>query len=229
MSLYLIIIIAVISVPLLLSFEKNLKFYRKWKYLFPAILIVMIPFLIWDYYFTAREFWGFNPRYLSGLYLFELPVEEILFFVVVPYASLFGYYAIRFHFPEYRVNEKYTSVVFVLLLFVSLAGASASFQQPYTLVNFIFFTAILLVVYVFNKKMLQNYFAIFPVLLIPFFLINGILTGTGIESEVVWYNPDVFSGMRVLTIPAEDFFFAFTLILSVLFFTELLQKKNSEA
>ena len=44
-------------------------------------------------------------------------------------------------------------------------------------------------------------------------VVNGILTGTGINEEVVWYNAEHFMGFRLLTVPVEDFFYGFLLIL----------------
>jgi len=50
-------------------------------------------------------------------------------------------------------------------------------------------------------------------MLIPFFIVNGILTGTGIEGNIVWYNDEQNLGIRLLTIPIEDSAYAFSLIL----------------
>jgi len=62
-------------------------------------------------------------------------------------------------------------------------------------------------------------------MLIPFFIVNGILTGSFIENEVVWYNNDENLGIRLFTIPIEDTIYAFTLILTTLALTEYFQKK----
>ena len=62
-------------------------------------------------------------------------------------------------------------------------------------------------------------------MLIPFFIINGILTGSFIENEVVWYNNDENLGIRLFTIPIEDSIYAFTLILTNLALTEFFQSK----
>ena len=54
-------------------------------------------------------------------------------------------------------------------------------------------------------------------MLIPFFIVNGILTGSFIENEVVWYNNTENLNIRLFTIPIEDSVYAFTLILLCLF------------
>jgi lycopene cyclase domain-containing protein len=62
-------------------------------------------------------------------------------------------------------------------------------------------------------------------MLIPFFIVNGILTGSFIENEVVWYSADEIIGIRLFTIPIEDTVYAFTLILTNLALVEFFEKK----
>jgi lycopene cyclase domain-containing protein len=225
MFLYLIIMVLVIAVPMAFSFEKNLMLYKRWKFLLPAILITMTLFITWDIIFTRIGCWAFNPKYLSGIYLLKLPIEEYLFFISVPYACAFSFYAIKFHFPQFKLGKKETLVLTVIIIALSLVAALIFRHHLYTLVISGIVSFILIISYFFAREVLQYYYAIFLVLLIPFFVVNGILTGTGIDQEVFRYDPLAITGFRILSVPIEDLFFAFSLLLTVLTLTALLEPK----
>jgi lycopene cyclase domain-containing protein len=65
-------------------------------------------------------------------------------------------------------------------------------------------------------------------LLIPFFIVNGILTGFGIDEEVFSYDQKYIIGVYLFTMPLEDMFYAFSLLISVIAFTEILEKRFSK-
>ena len=77
--------------------------------------------------------------------------------------------------------------------------------------------------------MLSRFYITYLVILIPFFLVNGILTGSFIEDEVVWYNVSEITGFRIFTVPFEDIMYGFSLIFLNLMLMEkfeiLLEKK----
>lgn len=60
-----------------------------------TITISAVPFIIWDYLATLRGHWEFNPKFNLGIYIANLPLEEILFFFAVPFACLFLWLVIR--------------------------------------------------------------------------------------------------------------------------------------
>lgn len=225
MSLYLIILIFSLAGPLALSFEKNLRLYRRWKYLLPAILITMFIFVTWDIIFTHMGIWFFNPIYNSGIYINKLPLEEYLFFIVIPYACAFSFYAVQFHFPKFKLNEHLTKVITYVLVIVSIIMSLLYSDFTYTFIVFLVLPAILLLSYYFAREVVQYYLAIYPILLIPFFIINGILTGTGIEQAVFDYNPQAILGIRVFSIPVEDMFYNFSLLLSPLVLTHIFEMR----
>lgn len=224
MSLYFWLDILSISVPLLVSFHPRIRLHHYWKSLFSAIALSMIPFIIWDIYFTIHKYWGFNPDYLSQTYILYLPVEEWLFFICVPYACVFTHEALMVLTKNAHLTTKTTKIITVLLLLVFGLVLAFHFDLAYTAVNMIFGIIILLLAYRYNPGLLSSFYLTFLVMLIPFFIVNGILTGTGIENEVVWYNNDENLGIRMLTIPIEDSVFAFSLILlNLLLFKKLKQ------
>src|SRR5690606_4377508 len=99
-------------------------------------------------------------------------------------------------------------------------------DKLYTLITALS-TAIVCIYLVFVEKI--NWFGksvtIYTILLIPFFIVNGILTGTGIEDAVVRYNDLENLNIRILTIPIEDAFYGFELILLNIFFYKMFLPK----
>ena len=216
--LYLLIDLFSIAVPLLFSFHPKIKFNKSWPVLYKSIPLVAMLFLIFDSLFTRIGVWHFNPRYLTGVYLFNLPLEEILFFICIPYSCLFTFYCLN-HFFKLTWNTKAELVFCILLSYLLLTLGLIYRNRLYTSSTLISTAMIcLLLKFGFRVNWFGKACTVFGVLLIPFFLVNGILTGTGLAEPVVIYNPSENLGIRILTIPIEDFFYGFELFLLNLFF-----------
>jgi lycopene cyclase domain-containing protein len=69
----------------------------------------------------------------------------------------------------------------------------------------------------------------FWVLMLGFFPVNGILTGTGLSYPIVNYNPDEFLGIRMITIPIEDAVYGYSQFLLTIYFFKIFQKKLKTA
>jgi len=213
MPLYLTLELCSIAIPLILSFDKKVGFYKNWPVLFPSILITGILFILFDFYFARKGIWGFNPRYHSGIVLAGLPLEEFLFFAVIPYASIFIHYVFSAYFPGTYLSDKTTRITTLVLMTILLLAIIANYERAYTVVYFSLMI-IFLFVSIYEKTQLMNRFYLsFLIILIPFMIINGILTGSFIQDEVVWYNGKEITGIRILTVPVEDFAYGFSLIL----------------
>ena len=79
MSLYFSVLFFSFLFPFALSFDKKVAFYKSWKYLFSAISIVALLFIVWDFVFTHYGFWGFTDKYPKWNFSFNLPLEEVCF------------------------------------------------------------------------------------------------------------------------------------------------------
>ena len=212
MSLYLILNLASLSIPFLYSFEKRMHFIQWWKEVFLAIIIVATGFIIWDIIFTDLGYWGFNDRYLGGLFIFGLPIEEWLFFICIPYASIFIHYAFQYFLPNASIPKKISNPLTIVLIVLFLIVAISNFDKAYTFYNFLALAGLLLYSYVTKNKQLPIFYITFLFILIPFFIVNGVLTGSFIDEPVVWYNNSENLGIRLGTIPIEDAGYAFTML-----------------
>jgi len=213
MSLYLTLELCSITVPLILSFDRKVGYYRHWPVLFPSILLTGALFIIFDIYFAKNGIWGFNPRYHSGLILYALPVEEWLFFIIIPYSSIFIHYVIKAYFPQALLADKTTRIISLILIAILILSVIINYQKAYTVVYFSMMIIVVTIALLTNTGLLGRFYLSFLLILIPFILINGILTGSFIEEAVVWYNSAEIIGLRILTIPVEDFAYGFSLIL----------------
>ncbi len=224
--LYLLINAFTIAGPLLLSFDKKVAFYQMLPKALLAAAIVAVPFLIWDEIFTQVGFWGFNSDYLSGLYMGSLPIEEVLFFFTIPIACTFIYAVLNNWFPTNALaakEKRITSGLFIFL--IPLIFIHREFW--YTAVTFSLLAIFLGYLRWYQETPFMHFvYRAYLVCLIPFCIVNGILTGSMINSPVVWYNENAFTSIRIGTIPFEDFLYGFLLILANIVVIERLSKRK---
>ena len=120
MYTYLIFNIIVIIFPIILSFDKKVAFWKKWPYLGISILVGNLIFVTWDSIVTGIGHWSFNEDHLVGLWIFGIPLEELLFFFTVPYACLFTFEAISAYIKEWKIPfNRYVYVAISCILVLS--------------------------------------------------------------------------------------------------------------
>lgn len=209
---YLLVDFFCIIFPLIFSFTSKFDFYKHWRsFLLPCLLVATF-FIVWDIVFTYLGVWSFSDRYTIGIKLGNLPIEEVLFFICIPYACGFSYYCFKKYF-EFKRLTKFTNWFYVFLSISLIIVGFFNFTHLYTSVTFILLAIVLL--YLVYKKVnyLSLFFVCYLFILIPFFISNGILTGSFIDRVVVSYNDNHNLGIRMLTIPFEDTFYGMLLLL----------------
>lgn len=219
---YLLINFLTILFPLILSFDKRVRFYEKWKYIFPGLFITGLLFLIWDYLFTVYEVWSFNPAYIMGLNILDLPLEEILFFITVPFACIFIYECLNYYLKTDLLKpvSKYISWFLIGLSCVLLL---MFYDRVYTLITFGLLVFVLIFAQLIVKtKFLSRFYLAYLVSLIPFYIVNGILTSV----PVVIYNDAENMGVRIGSIPFEDHFYLMSMLLINVLLFEHFRKKG---
>lgn len=221
---YLLVNIFTIIIPFLFSFHSKIKFHHFFLTFLKSSSIVTIIFVIWDAIFTKLGVWGFNPTYLINIHIYNLPLEEILFFYCIPFSCIFTYYCLnKFYNISWNYNiEKWFVLLFsVCLILFGFYHIHLKYTF-YSLVSTGFL--MLFLIFIMKVRWLPKILSIYPVLLIPFFIVNGILTGSGLESPIVWYNNAENLAIRLRTIPVEDIFYGLELILLNIYFFEILKK-----
>ncbi len=217
MSSYLLINIFIIFFPLILSFEKKIRFYRKWIPLTISTVITGLFFILWDIIAVNRNDWSFNNSHVSDIKIFNLPPEEILFFVTVPYSIIFTFACVKFYLKDrvFRINRKITGIV--ALIFIS-AGLYY-WDKNYTITVLLLSGILIFLLNTFSKDFLYSKIYLVSLLIsyIPFLIINYILTSV----PVVIYNTEAITGIKFLTIPAEDFLYSFSMITMWIFIFDI--------
>ncbi|MGI9124193.1 MAG: lycopene cyclase domain-containing protein [Mycobacterium sp.] len=69
--------------------------YRQPRRLIRALAPVLLVFLIWDAVAIVHDVWRYNPRFISGINVPFMPLEEMLFFIVIPLCGLLTYNAVN--------------------------------------------------------------------------------------------------------------------------------------
>lgn len=221
---YLAINFFTIIICFIFSFHPKIKFHRHFKAFLLSSIVVALFFIAWDVWFTANGVWWFNDKYLIGKRLFGLPIEELLFFICIPFSCVFTYFCLdKFFKLDWKPSvEK----VFVIISIISCLILAIIFRDKiYSFVTFLTTAITLIILYfVLKVKWIGKASFIYLVLMPGFLAVNGILTGTGLDSPIVNYNPEDFIGFRILTIPIEDTVYGYEMILWNLFFFHKFKK-----
>lgn len=211
--------------PFALSFDKRVAFYKSWKFIWPGMAITGLVFLFWDVLFTVQGVWSFNPGRIIGITFFELPLEEILFFLTVPFACVFIYACLNYY-VKWELNNRLTRIISNLILILSLLILLFHYDKLYTVVTFsLLFIVIAYLQFKLKVQWLSRFYMAYAGSLIPFYIINGILTGI----PVVLYNDAENLGIRIGTIPFEDHFYSMVLLVMNIGFFEYFKNKSTAA
>ncbi|MHA3787815.1 lycopene cyclase domain-containing protein [Flavobacterium hauense] len=226
---YLLINFLTIIICFIFSFHPKIKFDRYFSSFIKASVLVAIPFIIWDAWFTHSGVWWFSDEYLLGIGLLGMPVEEWLFFICIPFSCIFTYYCLN-KFFDMKWAEKYSRFLAILIIAICAVTLFLFNDRLYTLITAV--VTILTVIYLcfivrsssFGKSTL-----VYIVLMLGFIPVNGTLTGTGLEKAIVNYNPQEIIGFRILTIPIEDFFYGYVLFLLNIYLFEAFTGSGSSS
>jgi lycopene cyclase domain-containing protein len=211
--------------PFILGFHKSLSFNQSWKSILMAITGIMAIYIPWDVLFTHWGVWQFNSEFTGELYWMQLPIEEWLFFIATPYSCIFVWRCVQYYFPSIALLNRHNApkISWILLILLFFLGGILIYRNPhgwYTITALLAGLGLTLYHFIFQSSHFSGKILTWFILLIPFFICNGILTGIHfweyplinvhqdtITHFVVGYNSIENAGIRIWSVPAEDFFY----------------------
>ena len=152
---YLLLLIGIFAVPIIFGSKKQIGFFSNLKYLIPAILFSVAIFVMWDLRFEEQAIWRFNSEFLTGMNILNLPIEEWLYFIGIPFLGVFIFENIKYYFNNFERPNTFLGLSLALfILFVIVAYFSRQKLYP-------FFTFFLLSIYlgytIFRNRFKKHY------------------------------------------------------------------------
>jgi lycopene cyclase domain-containing protein len=107
MPLYLLLLVACVVGTAPLELWMGVRVYRQWRRLLLTLVPVVLAFGAWDVYAVARRQWRYVGRWLIGVRLpGSVPVEELLFFLVIPTCAILTLEAVRRRRPDWVIGDE---------------------------------------------------------------------------------------------------------------------------
>ncbi len=222
---YLAVDFFAVIICFIFSFHTKIRFDKLFTAFIKTALIVGIPFCIWDIWFAQKAVWWFNDTYILGIRFWGLPLEEYLFFICIPFSCLFTYVCLTKFFGGEWLNAFNNILVFILAILCSVILLLYHHKLYTAFTAAVLLGSLLYLHFVAKAEWLGQATVVYIILMLGFFPVNGILTGTGLKAPIVNYNPKELLNIRLLTIPVEDFFYGYANFLLNLYFFKLFSKK----
>ena len=157
-----------------------------------------------------------------GITLLGLPLEELLFFLTVPFACIFIHACLNYYI-KWQISVRITGTISSLVVVFCTAGLIFYYHRIYTTITCgVLLLLVLIIQYIIKSVWLNRFYFTYLVALIPFYAVNGMLTSIPIVS----YNNIQNMGLRVGTIPVEDHFYLMALLLMNIGFFEYFKARN---
>ncbi len=179
--------------------------------LFFAIAATAVPFVAWDAAVAGRH-WSFEPTRVLGVRLFGLPIEEVLFFVAVPFACLFTWETLLGG-PRAALSSRLRLAPFAVMALLLPAAYALSAGREYTAAALAALALSAALDRALGTRLFEHprYWLFLAVVSALGLLFNGYLTGR----PIVLYGAPYFLGLRLGPVPLEDFVYGAAMTSSV--------------
>ncbi len=220
---YLLLLLTYLIIPVAISFKNKIRLFTRLRYLIPAVLFAGAIFIMWDIRFTEFEIWTYNPEYLTGINLLNIPVEKWLSLAIIPISGAYIYEGLKV-----KTENSDKSNIFIaisLVIFIVLAVLAYIFRKNVFSFFTYFLTAIYLGYTIFRNRFKSHYFAFymtFLIMLIPFVFVSAFIGNL----PIIAYSADQIMGLSIFAVPFEKFAYLFLMLLINLTIYEYLNERR---
>ncbi len=207
---YLLLLLIYLVIPLILSFQKKVRFVFRMRYLLPATIFSGAIFLMMIWRFIEFGIWNFNNDYITGINWLNVPLEVWMSVIIIPFSAVYIYEWLKIKLATFEKANFFLAVSLVLLLaFAALAYLYSSALFSF----FIFFlTAIYLGYTLFRNRFkiyLTKFYLTYLLMLVPFTIISFVMN----LLPVISYDAVHVLPVAMLGIPLERFVYLYLIML----------------
>ena len=161
MSLYFKVLLFSFIIPFIFSFHQKIKFYKFFKQIAASLSLIGLFFIIWDIYFTKIGVWGFDKKHHSSIMLSNLPLEEVLFFFIIPFVCVFTYFVLsEKKVLNLNINTTFLKLICILLIVLAVLF----FKNAYTVSVLILTIMILLYIIYYRPDWIGYFFSMYLII-----------------------------------------------------------------
>lgn len=207
---YLFLLLIFLVIPIILSFQKKIRFIFRLRYLLPATIFSAAIFLMWEWRFTEFGIWSYNPDFITGIDLLKVPLEVWLSVFILPFSSVYIYEWLKIRFENFEKPNLF--LVVSLVLFVVFAVLAYFYRRELFSFFTFFLTAIYLGYTIFRnrfKKYYTKFYLAFAVSLVPFMVVSLVMYSL----PVISYDASHTMHVALLGIPVERLVYLYLMLL----------------
>lgn len=209
----------ILSIIVASIFRKNLKLPQ----VLPTVcaLITILELGVFFDVVVVGKFWSFSYDKTLGFSLFNIPFEEYLFFLTVPYICLLLWVYLQQSITSQLIVKK-TVGCWGIIMFLFIGWLAMLHQTYYLSIVMVCIACICILQFLFNNFLVlqKNYLVFTGIVLVLTCMSDWYLTA----QKIIVYNPAVLIGVHILTIPLEDFIYSILMVLITVFIYETVKK-----
>lgn len=176
---YLLVNIALLLLSAFLLINKRARGSGTWKSALPAALVLSVVFFCASYSLSHFRILSFDMRYLSGMHILSLPLEELMFCILMPLTGVSIYTFLNITFPD-NCLQKFSLRISNVMLGLCMAMLFFAYQSGnmYAIIFDVILVLLLIYIEYINKlRFMYRFYRAYILSMVLFYPVYFIITG----------------------------------------------------